>query len=241
MLDFLQKREGINETTADKIGGGSYTLNSGLYPAKITKAYLQGSSKSNAMSIVFEFALPDNKTLTETVWVTNGKGENFYIDQKTSKPSYLPGFELASNIAFVATGKELSALSPEDKVVEIYNSDLQKKAPTPVKMLMDLVNQDLVIGIQKVIEFKQTKNQLTGKYEDTAETRETNEIVNVFTPAGFTALEAKAGATEVNFINEFQKVYTAEYLRDKTKKAAKTPGATTPNQGVTTPSLFPTK
>lgn len=240
-LDFLQKKAGITETVQDRIGGGSFTLNSGAYPAKISKAYLQQSGSSSAVAIVFEFKLPEDKTLNETIWVTNGKGENFYTDAKTGKPSYLPGFELASNIAFVATGKELSALTPEDKVIEIYNSELKKKAPTSVKMLMDLVDQDIILGVQKVIEFKQAKNQLTGKYEDTAETRETNEIVNVFNVAGFTALEVKSSATELDFINKFREVYTAEYVRDKTKKAAKAGGAQTPNQGVTTPSLFATK
>ena len=236
-LDFLQKKAGIGETTQDKIGGGSFIINSGAYPAKVTKAYLQQSNSSSAVAIVFEFKLPDDKTLNETIWVTNGKGENFYVDQKSGKPAYLPGFELASNIAYVTTGKELAALTPEDKVIEIYNSELKKKAPTPVKMLMDIVDTELIVGIQKVVEFKQAKNQATGKYEDTAETRETNEIVNVFNVAGFTALEAKTEAKELDFIIKFKEVYTSEFVRDKTKKA-KAAGATSPNQGVTTPSLF---
>ena len=33
-LDFLQKKAGIGETTQDKIGGGSFIVNSGAYPAK---------------------------------------------------------------------------------------------------------------------------------------------------------------------------------------------------------------
>lgn len=241
-LDFLNKQAGITETTQDRIGTGSFTVDSGIYPAKITKAYLQQAASSKAVSIIFEFALPDSKTLTETVWVTNKTGENFYVDKKSNKPAYLPGFELASNIAFVAIGKELAELTPEPKVIEIYNSELKKKAPTTVQMLMDLVEKEIIVGVQKVLEFKQAKNQVTGAYEDTAETRESNEIVNVFTLSGLTALEVKSGAKEVDFINKFKEVYTSDYLRDKTKKAGNKPaGAQSPNQGVTTPSLFGAK
>ena len=46
-LDFLQKKAGIGETTLDRIGGGSFIVNSGAYPAKVTKAYLQQSNQLN--------------------------------------------------------------------------------------------------------------------------------------------------------------------------------------------------
>ena len=59
----------------------------------------------------------------------------------------------------------------------------------------------------------------------------------MFNVAGFTALEAKSDAKELDFIIKFREVYTSEFVRDKTKKA-KAAGATSPNQGVTTPSLF---
>ena len=109
-------------------------------------------------------------------------------------------------------------------------------------MLMDLVEKEIIVGVQKVLEYKQVKNQVTGAYEDTNETRESNEIVNVFTVSGLTALEVKSGAKEVDFINKFKEVYTSDYLRDKTKKAGNKPaGAQSPNQGVTTPSLFGAK
>ena len=238
-LNFLQKRADIVETTQDSLGGGSFVLNSGIYPAVINKAFLKNSSSSSAVAIEFEFGLPEGKTHSETIWVTNGAGENYYINKNTGKPTYLPGFESTSNIAIVAAGLELGELEPEDKVVEIYNAELKKKAPTPVKMFMGLVGKELILGLQKTITFKQAKNQVTGKYEDTAETRETNEIVNVFTTSGFTALEFKAGATEVDFINKFKEVYTPDFVRDRTKNT-KNPvaGNVAPNQGVTTPTLF---
>ena len=48
-LDFLKKQEGIQETTQDKIGGGSFTLDSGLHEARIDKAYLTNSGSSRLL------------------------------------------------------------------------------------------------------------------------------------------------------------------------------------------------
>lgn len=238
MLDFLKKQEGVQETTKDKIGG-SYVLNSGLYEAKINKAYLVNSSSSKAVGVALEFSTSDGQTFKDTIYVTNGEGSNTYTT-KQNKLAYLPGFETVSNIVFVTLGKEIAELEPEDKVVEIYNAELAKNAPTAVKMLTELLGQDLILGLVKTKSFKQAKNAATGKYENTAEITETNEIVNVFNITGFTALELKAKATEIDFINQFKEVYTSDYIKDKTKNA-KTPAGNATAGGVSntpTKSLF---
>lgn len=238
-LDFLKKQTGVEETTQDRIGGGSFTIDSGVYPAVLKKAYLVHSSSSKAVGVALEIQVNGDKEYRETVYVTNGEGNNTYIDKKTSKPKYLPGFELVSNLVSVINGKELSELVPEEKVVELYNAELKRKAPTSVQMFTELLEAEFVICLQKVKSFKQAKDAATGKYVDTPDVREGNEIVNVFNTAGFTALELKAKATEINFINECTKVYTAEYIKDATK--GKTPTATAGANNlppVNTPSLF---
>lgn len=236
-MDFLKKAENVVETTEDRVGGGSFVIDSGAYEAKIEKAYLVNSSSSKAVGIRLEAMLSNGKRFRDTIYVTNGAGENTYVN-KEGKPAYLPGFETMSNVALVTVGKELADLTPEDKVVEIYNAELKRNAPTTVKMLMELVGADIVLGIAKTKSFKQVKNATTNKYENTSEVVEGNELVNVFNIAGFTALELKAKATEVDFINKFIEVYKADYVKDTTKKAA-TAGST--SGGVTTPpvkSLF---
>lgn len=238
-LDFLKKQEGIQETTQDKIGGGSFTLDSGLHEARIDKAYLTNSGSSKAVAIAFEFTTTEGKSYKDTIWVTNGEGKNTYLT-KDNKLAYLPGFETVSNIALVAVGKELAELTPEDKVIEIYNSELAKKVPTSVQMFTELIGQTIILGLHKVKSFKQAKDPATGKYVDTAETRETNELVNVFSQAGFTALELKAKATEVDFIKQFEEAFKSDYVKDKTKgrAAGATPGVGAGVSNNPTKSLF---
>ncbi len=236
MLDFLKKQEGVQETTQDKIGGGSFTLDSGLHEAKIDKAYLTNSSSSKAVAMALEFTTVDGKSYKDTIWMTNGEGKNTYTT-KEGKLAYLPGFETVSNIALVTVGKELAELTPEDKVVELYNAELSKKVPTSVKMFTELVGQNLILGIHKVKEFKQVKNAATGKYEDTADVRESNELANVFSIPGSTALEIKAKATEVDFILQFKEAFKPDYVKDKTKGKAGAPAGVS-NTPPATKSLF---
>lgn len=238
MMDFLQKHDGVQETTQDKIGGGSFTLDSGLHEAKIDKAYLTNSSSSKAVGITLEFTTVEGKNYRDTIWVTNSDGKNTYTT-KDGKLAYLPGFETVSNISLVTVGKELAQLTPEDKVVEIYNAELSKKVPTSVKMFTELVGQGIILGIHKVKSFKQVKDAATGKYVDTADVRETNELSNVFSIAGFTALELKAKATEVDFIKQFEEAFKSNYVKDRTKgKASGTPGAGAGVTNTPTKSLF---
>ena len=224
-MDFLRKVDGVEETTQDRVGGGSFVIDSGAYEAKIDKAYLVNSSSSKAVGVKIEAALSNGKKFRDTIYVTNSEGKNTYLT-KDKKLAYLPGFELISNIALVTVGKELADLTPEDKVVEVYNSELKRNAPTSVQMLMELVGTDIVLGIAKTKSFKQAKNAVSGKYENTEEIVEGNELINVFNIAGYTALEIKAKATEVSFINQFMEVYKEGYVKDTTKKGTAAAGVT---------------
>ena len=237
MMDFLRKTDGVVETTEDRVGGGSFIIDSGVYEAKIDKAYLVNSTSSHAVGVRIEATLSNGKKYRDTIYVTNGEGKNTYVN-KDGKACYLPGFETVSNISLVTTGKELADLTPEDKVVEVYNAELKRNAPTTVKMFMELVGADIMLGIAKTKSFKQVKNPATNKYENTVEIVEGNELINVFTMAGFTALESKAKATEVNFINQFMEVYKADYVKDQTKKGTVAAASTGVTNAPATKSLF---
>lgn len=237
MMDFLKKTDGVVETTEDRVGGGSFTVDSGVYEAKIDKAYLVNSTSSKAVGVKIEATLSNGKKFRDTIYVTNGEGKNTYVN-KDGKACYLPGFETVSNISLIVTGKELADLTPEDKVVEVYNAELKRNAPTTVKMLMELVGADIMLGIAKTKSFKQAKSATTGKYENTAEIVEGNELINSFTMSGFTALELKAKATEVNFIKQFMEVYKADYVKDQTKKGAGAAASTGVTNAPQTKSLF---
>ena len=236
-LDFLKKQDGVEETTQDRVGGGSFVIDSGAHEAVIDKAYLVNSTSSKAVGVRVEATLSNGKKFRETIYVTNGEGKNTYLN-KDNKPTYLPGFELVSNICAVTIGTELAELMPEDKVVEIYNAELKRNAPTSVKMLMELVGKSLILGIAKTKSFKQAKNAVSGKYEDTADIVEGNALINVFNTAGYTALEIKAKATEVSFINQFMEVYKADYVKDTTKKAGNAAAGGVSNTPPPTKSLF---
>lgn len=236
-LDFLKKKDGVEETTQDRVGGGSFSLDSGVYPVIIDKAYLVNSTSSASVGVRIEATTGDGKVYKDTIYVTNKLGENTYLD-KNSKPHYLPGFELVNNLSLIVTGKEISELTPEDKVIEAYNATLGRNAPTTVKMLMEFVGQSAIFGIVKTKKFKQAKNQVSGAYENTADIVENNELINVFNDAGFTALEIKAKVTEVTFINQFMEVYKAGYVKDTTSKTGAATGVTNTPSAAPAKSLF---
>lgn len=202
--------EGLEEAE-DRLGGFS-VYNSDLYDATI-KAMFAGEADSGAVNVTVVLAFPGGKEYSETVYITNKKKENFYLNkQNPTKKMPLPGFTLIEDICLVASGKPLSEQTTEEKVVNVYNKDLKKQAPTAVPMLVDCVGQQITVALLKVLENKSAKDG-AGVYQPTAEERETNRIDKVFdTSSQMTVLEARNGETEGKFYKGW-----SEKNKDKTR------------------------
>lgn len=200
--------EGL-EKTEDRLGGfQSYETDA--YDATIKLAYA-GKSANGAQSVNFVFDLAGGKEYRETVWVTNRKGENWFLNQndKTKKVP-LPGFTVVNDICLMTTDKPLAEQDTEEKVVKIYDFDEKKEMPKSVDVLVGLLGQKVTLGILATLENKSKKND-AGDYEATAEERTVNSIDKVFhEPTKLTTTEAEQGLTEGVF-------YTSWVERNKGK------------------------
>jgi hypothetical protein len=214
-----------NLTTDDTIAGerdsvGGSVLDSGLYPSKITLAYLT-KSDGGAVGLVLNAKSDQGREIRSTMWMTSGTakgGLNTYTDTNGAK-QYLPGFLMASSLSLLTVGKELNELVPETKVVPVYNKAAKAEVPTKVEMLTELLGQDILIGLLKQTVDKTVKNESTGKYEPTGETREENEIDKFFRARDrMTVAEVRAQATEAAFAATWEAKHKGN-TRNKAKGA----------------------
>ena len=197
------------EESQDRLGGFS-PLETDIYTGTI-KAMYAGHSQGGAMSVTL-LADINGKEYRETLYVTNKKGENFFLnkDDKTKKVP-LPGFTIVDDICLIVTGKPLSEQESEEKVINIYDYDLKKEVPKSVPMLTELLNQKITLGIVKQIENKNVKQG--DEYVPSSESREINIIDKVFHPEmKMTVAEARNGQDEPKFYNAW-----AERNKDVTR------------------------
>lgn len=229
------KSDSSIENEKDSVGGGG-VLESGLYPFKILSAYVTKAA-SEAIGIVLNFENSDKKRLRQTVYITSGKakgGTNYYTDKQGEK-QYLPGYLMANSLALLTVGKEINELDTEDKVIPVYNSEAKKEIPTKVDMIMDLVGQEVLLGVLKQKVDKTSKDG-AGNYVPTGETREENEIDKIFRASDrMTTAEIRANAETAVFADTWATKWTG-VTKDKTSKVAGTPGMPKGPAGTPKPS-----
>ena len=208
----------------DSIGGGG-VLESGVYAAKIAMAYLSKAS-SGALGLVLTLKTEGGKDVKQTLWMTSGEAKgckNYY--EKDGEKHYLPGFLHANSLALLTVGKEISQLETETKVVNVYSAEAKAEVPTKVEVLMDLLNQDIVVGLIKQTVDKTKKNESTGAYEATGETRDENDIDKLFRARDkMTTAEIRAQAESATFVETWSAKWTGQ-TKNKAKGAAGTAGA----------------
>ncbi len=203
--------------------GGSRLLESGLYGLKVVWAYLQ-KADSGALALVVNLKSADGKQeLRQSFWMTGGtaKGcKNYY--EKDGQKNYLPGFIMANALCLLTVGKEISQLATETKVIPVYNKEAKAEVPTKVEMLTDLLGQEILAGVIKQTVDKTKKNEATGAYEPTGETREENEVDKFFRAKDrMTTAEIRAQAAEPAFAAAWEDKWKGK-TRDKTSKVSGT-------------------
>lgn len=207
----------------DTLGSSFGPVESDAYKFKISMAYLD-KSKGGALGLHLHLETADKQNVRQTLWITSGdaKGnKTYYVNQKGEK-NPLPGFTHADALCLLTVGKSIAEMEPEDKVVSIYNFDAGKEIPTTVPVVVELLDEEVLIGMQKQIVDKNALNQSTNRYEPTGETREVNEIDKVFRAKdGMTTAEIRAQAEEANFINSWREKWQGK-TRDRSTKGAGT-------------------
>lgn len=209
----------------DSVGGGG-PLESGLYNCTVAMAYLT-KSKGGALGLVLTLKTGEGKEVRQTLWMTSGteKGCKNYYETKDGEKQYLPGFNHANSLTLLTLGKEIAELETETKVLNIYSPEAKAEVPTKVEVLMDLLNQEILVGLIKQTVDKTKKNESTGVYEATGETRDENEIDKLFRARDrMTTAEIRAQAEEAKFVDTWTTKNTGN-TRNKAKGAAGTAGA----------------
>ncbi len=183
------KTDGLEETQ-DRLGGFA-ALETDSYTGTIMLAYGE-KSKGGALGVNIHYDFK-GKQYRETYWVTNKKGENWFLNPNDkNKKVPLPGFTVVEDICLMTTGKGLADQKEEDKIVNIYDYDAKKELPKSVPVLIDLIGQDITLGIIQEIVNKNEKNDSTGEYTAIAESRNQNVVDKVFHyPSNVTMAEAR--------------------------------------------------
>ena len=207
--------------------GSSGPLNSALYPATVALAYVT-ESKGGAMGLVLNLKTDQGRDIRQTLWMTSGtaKGKKNYYEDKQGQKQYLPGFVQANALALLTVGKEIGQLDTETKVVNVYSYEAKAEIPTKVEVIMDMINQEILVGLIKQTVDKTQKNEATGTYEPTGETRDENEIDKFFRAKDrMTTAEIRAQAEEATFADTWEQKWAGK-TKDRAKgaNAAGTPG-----------------
>ena len=201
--------------------GGNRLLDTGVYKFTVQHAYATKSA-GGAIGLVVNLKATTGQELRQTFWMTSGtaKGCKNYYEDKNGDKQYLPGFTLANSLCLLTVGQEISGLDTEQKVIPLYNPETKSELPTKVDMLMDLVGKEVLAAVFKQIVDKTKKNEATGMYEPTGETREENEIDKFFRERDrMTTAEIRAQAESATFINTWLTKNEGQ-VRDRSKGAS---------------------
>jgi hypothetical protein len=226
LLKGLHKGAPISAPTVerDSVGGGGQ-VESGIYGAEITMAYLQKSAvkngKGGALGVFLTFKTDEGKQVKQTIYIQSGvdKGEKATYTNKNGEEEYLPGYLLMNSLTCLTIGKELhEELDEEEKAVKIYNFEAKADVATKVPVLTELIGQKVKIGVVKQTVSK--KKLEGGVYVTTGETRDENEIIKFFRyDDNMTTAEIIAEKTEATFYKDWLAKFEGKTL-DKTEKPA---------------------
>lgn len=175
MFENLKTDSAIKGQETDNLGGRQL-FDTNAYKGKVTMAYAK-KSEGGALALALTVKFDDGREFSKDIYMTNKQGQNFY--ERDGEKHYLPGFNLVNSLCLLTTGQEISMLPTETKTVKVYNSDAKAEVPTPVPVVVDLIGQDVIVAIERLIDDKTEKGD-DGKYYPTGDTIEVNEIAKFF-------------------------------------------------------------
>lgn len=219
MTKFFKDMKTDNvEKSGDRLGG-SFTLDTGVYKAKVKLAYIGKAQNSDSTSVNIHLDI-DGREYRFQEWVTNRKGENFFVDKKTKKEVLLPGYQTIDDLCLLTTANELSEQDSEEKVVNLWDFESRAEVPQNVPVLVDLLDQEITVAIVRQIVDKNTK-QDDGSYKPSGETREENVVEKYFHSESLrTTTEIRAEIEEGIFIEKWAEINNGKPPRNKSTGAA---------------------
>jgi len=169
--------------------GGAGLLDSDLYTATIKAAYEVPSTSSKAVMIHYILVI-NGKEYRFNNCIISGKGVPTYGSGRDKKN--LPGFNQLNSLTMLVLGKEVGDTDVEELTLKLYDYDAKAEVPKAVDCYSELHGQEVQVLIQKQTVDKTKKDDATGKYEPTGETRDENDIVKFFPAAAAVTLSEVA-------------------------------------------------
>jgi hypothetical protein len=228
-IEALKMGADVEATDEDVLpSGGGFTLATGLYPMIVDNAYLDKSSGGAMnMNIHLKIKGGDKRIFRHKIYMTSGKakgGNPFYV--KDGKKYPLPGYTLCDHVTKICAGLPVSQITPEKKLVKLYDFDQKAEVPREVPVVTEIVGKELLVGIQAKRENKRVQDS-SGNWVDGPEPRDFDEVTKVFHPDGFTVTEKAAEAEEAKFVQKWKAANPSDYVADKFKPVAgQAPAAT---------------
>lgn len=185
---FSNKKAVKSEKVEDDYIGGGGILDTDIYPFTIKYAYIGKAANSEARNLSLCVVTDDGKEVTSSIWMTNRNGDVTYKDKKSGDEKNLPGYNQVNSLAMLVLSKEVGDLDVEEKVLSLYDFDAKKEVPQTVPCFTELHGEKIHAAIQRQTVDKNKKNESTGDYEPTGETRDVNEIVKFFPSQGLVTI-----------------------------------------------------
>ena len=219
MAEEWELPETVQTQSIERLGGG-FAWESAVYDCNIKMVYMD-QAESGAVSFNVELTNAAGKTLKERFWIKSGNAKGnktYYTKDRIDYP--LPGYSVANSLCVAAVGSSLGACinAAEQKSIQVYDGKEGKEVTKTRPVLMTLNGKPVKAAIHNVTEDKTKKNEQTGKYEPTGETRTINECKFFGNLDGKTAEEILSGS-EATFFDKWAEKNTGIII-DKTSKNA---------------------
>jgi hypothetical protein len=145
--------------------------------------------------------------LSETFWITNKKGEPFYIAKDSSEKKYLPGYQMADKLCFLTVGQTLmdAGKETEAKVIDVYDPMKKKVISKEMpQVFTKLIGKDILTAVIKIKQNARVKNS-AGTYVNGPKIIEINEVFQFFNPTnGMTITEIHNKAETPTYLTEWK-------------------------------------
>lgn len=176
---FANKKPAAKAEVEDDYIGGGGVLDTDIYPAEIKYAFIGKAANSDARNMTLCLKV-NGLEITRQIWMTNRNGDVTYKDKKTGEDKNLPGFNQVNSLCMLLCSKEVGDMDVEEKTLSLYDFDAKAEVPQAVQCFVELHGKKPQVAIQRQTVDKTEKNESTGDYEPTGETRDQNEFIKFF-------------------------------------------------------------
>lgn len=188
---FANKKPAATAEVEDDYLGGGGVLSTDIYPATIKYAYIGKAQNSDARNLTLCLVV-NGTEITRSIWMTNRNGDVTYKDKKSGETKNLPGYNQVNGLCMLIASKEVGDMDVEEKTLNLYDFESKKEVPQAVDCFVELHGENLHVAVQEQIVDKTEKNESTGDYEPTGETRRTNEFIKFFPENGLVTISEVA-------------------------------------------------